>query len=145
MSTDHSQTRREQYPWRLTIQTRWGDNDQFNHLNNVCHIRFFELLITQMWMVKNRVNLPDAPVRIFTAEVLCRYHNALSFPQVVDGGLRVAHLGSSSMRYEMALFAPGDEAPAATGHRVDVCVDKQHSRPMPIPDEYRAMLAALQQ
>lgn len=145
MRFDHSGLRRGQYPWRLAIQTRWGDNDQFNHLNNVCHVRFFELLITRMWMVKNRVNLPAAPARIFTAEVLCRYHSALSFPQTLDGGLRVAHLGASSVRYEIALFAPGAEVAAASGHRVDVFVDRQGGRPIPIPAEYRAMLAELQQ
>ncbi len=67
------------------------------------------------------------------AESSCRYHSSLTFPEAVEGGLRVAHLGRSSVRYEIALFKQGMEHPAATGSFVHVFVDRAQRRPAEIP------------
>jgi acyl-CoA thioester hydrolase len=54
--------------------------------------------------------------------------------------VRVAHVGTSSVRYEIGLFA--DEAPtcAASGHFVHVYVERQTRRPAALP---KALLQAL--
>jgi acyl-CoA thioester hydrolase len=51
----------------------------------------------------------------------------LGFPQVLDLGLRVAKLGTSSVSYEVGVFAQGEEAPAAVGGYTHVFV-KSESR-----------------
>jgi acyl-CoA thioester hydrolase len=76
-------------------------------------------------------------------ETFCRFHRPLSFPAIVDAGLRVARLGRTSVRYEVGLFAAGDEDAAATGHFVHVWVDRASRRPTPVPDSMRAALAPL--
>ena len=58
-----------------------------------------------------------------------------------DGpGLRVTRLGTSSVRYEVALF--GGDAPlaAAQGHFVHVYVDRESRRPAALPPPLRAAL-----
>jgi hypothetical protein len=40
-------------------------------------------------------------------ETQCHYFAPLSFPQTIEAGIRVAHMGSSSVRYEVGLFAQG--------------------------------------
>jgi acyl-CoA thioester hydrolase len=76
-------------------------------------------------------------------ETFCRFHRPLSFPVIVDAGLRVARLGRTSVRYEVGLFAAGVEDAAATGHFVHVWVDRASRRPTPVPDSIRAALAPL--
>ncbi len=49
------------------------------------------------------------------AESHCTFHAALEFPEVVRAGLRVGHLGTSSVRYELGIFREGGDEPAATG------------------------------
>ena len=64
-----------------------------------------------------------------------QFFSPLSFPDVLDLGLRVARLGKSSVTYEVGVFrssgevgASGSEdAPAAVGGYTHVFVDK-HSR-----------------
>ena len=76
-------------------------------------------------------------------ETLCRYHRPIEFPDIVEAGLRVARLGTTSVRHEIGLFRRGDDAPAATGHFVHVFVDRATRRPVAIPDKMRAALEKL--
>jgi acyl-CoA thioester hydrolase len=76
-------------------------------------------------------------------ETCCRFHRPLSFPGVVDAGLRVVSLGNSSVKYEIGLFAAGEREPAATGHFVHVWVDRATNRPTPVPAAIRAALNPL--
>ena len=59
----------------------------------------------------------------------------------MEAGLRVARLGSSSVHYEVGLFASGEPVTAAAGHFVHVYVDRATRRPVTLPP---ALLAALQ-
>ncbi len=76
-------------------------------------------------------------------ETQCHYFAPLAFPQNVEVGIRVAHLGSSSVRYEVGLFAEGAPTTAACGHFVHVYVDRATQRPVPLPDALKAVLQPL--
>ncbi len=74
------------------------------------------------------------------AESTCRYRAPLAFPEPVEAGLRVGHLGRTSARYEIGLFKEGEDEAAAQGHFVHVFVDRQAMIPVPIPAAIRAAL-----
>jgi acyl-CoA thioester hydrolase len=57
--------------------------------------------------------------------------------------MRVGHLGTSSVRYELALFGESEETARADGHFVHVFVDRASGRPAPIPPRIRAALERL--
>ncbi len=57
---------------------------------------------------------------------------------MVNVGMRVDHIGTSSLRYAIALFADDADIAAAQGHFVHVYVDRASNRPVPIPDAVRA-------
>jgi acyl-CoA thioester hydrolase len=76
-------------------------------------------------------------------DVGCRYMASLTYPETVTAGLRVAHLGRSSVRYEVALFGEGSEEAAAEGHFVHVYVDRASRRPVELPAKLRATLEPL--
>ena len=75
--------------------------------------------------------------------VALRVQRALAFPETVQAGLRVGHLGRSSVRYEIGLFGEGADEPAATGWFVHVFVDREARRPAEIPPRLRSALEAL--
>jgi acyl-CoA thioester hydrolase len=76
-------------------------------------------------------------------ETGCRYFASLSFPSRVEVGVRVAKLGTSSVRYEVGLFDEKSDVAAAEGHFVHVYVDRETRRPCPIPEATRAFLEKL--
>jgi acyl-CoA thioester hydrolase len=76
-------------------------------------------------------------------ETQCNYFSPLAFPQTVQAGLRVARLGSSSVRYEVALFAQDQDLCAARGHFVHVYVDRVSRRPVSLPRPLKQLLETL--
>ncbi|HOF52725.1 MAG TPA: acyl-CoA thioesterase, partial [Rhodoferax sp.] len=55
---------------------------------------------------------------------------------------RVAHVGSSSVRYEVGIFGD-DELCAAKGHFVHVYVDAASRRPTALPEKLKTVLETL--
>ncbi len=131
---------RENFAWFLQMPTRWIDNDSYGHLNNAKYYTFFENVIMTYLEHHCQLDTHSGPIRCFTAENGCRYHQALKYPQPVDVGLRVAKIGNSSVRYEMGLFAEDTDSVAATGFVLDVYVDAQTERPVRVPDNFRSAL-----
>ena len=134
---------RASYKSFLSIPTRWMDNDVYGHVNNVTYYSYFDTAVNEHLVRAGGLDIRSASAIGLVVETSCRFHKALSFPDVVDAGLRVAKLGTSSVRYEIGLFRQDDGDPAASGHFVHVWVDRTTRRPIPVPTRIRAALAAL--
>jgi len=134
---------RGNYAHTLAIPTRWNDNDVYGHVNNVEYLAFFDTVINRWLIEEGGLDIAGGPVIGLCAESGCTYHAPLVFPQVVDACLRVAHLGRTSVRYEVGLFAAEVEEPAGTGHFVHVFVDREERSPAPIEGRLREALQRL--
>ena len=122
------------------------DNDVYGHVNNVVYYSYFDTVINEYLIREGGLDIHAGTSIGYCVESQCRYMAALAFPETIDAGLRVGHLGKSSVRYEIGLFRQGDDSPAATGHFVHVFVDRQGEteRPTAIPPGIRACLEKLQ-
>jgi len=134
---------RADYPHFLAIPTRWMDNDVYGHVNNVVYYSYFDTVINEHLIREGGLDIHDGGVVGYCVESQCRYLAPLAFPETIDAGLRVAHLGNSSVRYEIALFRRGEAAPAALGSFVHVFVARPDDRPTAIPPAIRACLERL--
>jgi len=134
---------RAAYPHVERITTRWHDNDVYGHVNNVDYYAFFDTVINAWLIREGGLDIHRGPVIGLCAESHCRFLAPLAFPDPVDAGLRVGHLGRSSVRYEIGLFAGDREAPAAEGWFVHVFVDREGRRAVGIPAGVRAALERL--
>ena len=130
------------YPHRLAIPTRWNDNDVYGHVNNVEYYAFFDTVINAWLVAEGGLDIHGGDVIGVCAESHCEYSAPLAFPETVQAGLRVAHLGRSSVRYEIGLFSEAGK-PAATGWLVHVFVDRAQRRPVEIPATLRTALERL--
>ncbi|HJV69333.1 acyl-CoA thioesterase [Ideonella sp.] len=124
-----------------SIGTRWMDNDVYGHVNNVVYYSFFDTAVNGHLIDAGALQIETSPVIGLVIETQCNYFSSLTYPQAVDAGLRVAHVGRSSVRYEVGLFAAGEPLCAAAGHFVHVYVDRATRRPAALP---AALLAALE-
>lgn len=131
------------YPHFLTIPTRWMDNDIYGHVNNVVYYSYFDTVINAYLIRAGGLDIQDGTVIGVCAESACRYHEGFTFPEPVEAGLRVAHLGSRAVRYEIGLFKAGAEEASAEGHFVHVFVARKDMKPVAIPESIRTALEQL--
>ena len=134
---------RDGYRYFLAIPTRWMDNDSYGHVNNVTYYSYFDTAVNEHLIRVGGLDIARDGAIGLVVETLCKYRKSLTFPDVVDAGLRVVKLGTSSVKYEIGLFRHDDPEPAATGHFVHVWVDRVTQRPVPIPPAIRTALEAL--
>ena len=135
--------RRERYAYFLPITTRWMDNDIYGHVNNVVYYSYFDTVINRYLIEKGGLDIHRGDVICLAVETHCRFVRPIIYPQGVDAGLRVAHLGRSSTRYEIGLFPENETEPAGVGWFVHVFVDRMTRRPTPIPPSLRDALSLL--
>jgi len=134
---------RADYRWFLSIPTRWMDNDVYGHVNNVVYYSYFDTVVNKMLIAEGLLDIERSPTIGLCVESHCAFAAPLMFPETVEAGLRIGRLGTSSVRYEIALFREGIEAPAATGHFVHVFVDRTTRRPEPLDAQARLILGRL--
>ena len=127
--------------WR-SISTRWMDNDAYGHVNNVVYYSWFDTAVNAYLIEQGARDVAHGASIGLVVETQCNYFAPLSFPQTVDVGLRVAHRGTSSVRYELGIFGGGDTA-AAQGHFVHVYVDARTRQPTPLSPTLVSLLDAL--
>ena len=125
------------------IGTRWSDNDVYGHVNNVVYYSWFDTAVNAYLIEQGALDIHAGAVIGLVVETQCNYFAPLAFPQTVWAGLRVAHLGSSSVRYEVGLFADGVDRAAACGHFVHVYVDRESRRAVPLPELLKHTLETL--
>ena len=131
------------YPHVLDIPTRWKDNDVYGHVNNVEFYSYFDTVINRYLIREGGLDIHAGQVIGLCVESHCAFKAAIAFPDLVRAGLPVAHLGTSSVRYEIVLVREQDPEPVAEGWFVHVFVDRADRRPRDIPAGVRSALERL--
>jgi acyl-CoA thioester hydrolase len=126
-----------------TIPTRWMDNDAYGHVNNVIYYSWFDTAVNALLVEWGLLDIQAGTIIGLVVETGCRYQRSVAFPQAVEAGVRIARIGTSSIRWEVGLFTQGDDDPAAAGYFVHVYVDRETRRPVPVPALWRTRLAGL--
>jgi acyl-CoA thioester hydrolase len=134
---------RGDYPHSREITTRWMDNDAYGHVNNVVYYSYFDTVVNDWLIRRGLLDVAGGAMIGLVVETGCHYFESLTYPETVTAAMRVAHVGNSSVRYEIALFGEGRDRAAAQGHFVHVYVDRATRRPAALPEEWRRELATL--
>lgn len=135
---------RSAYRAFIPITTRWMDNDVYGHVNNVVYYSWFDTAVNGHLIAQGVLDIHSGTTIGLVVETQCHYFSSISFPQKVTAGIRVAHIGKSSVRYEVGLFADEEPLCAAKGHFVHVYVGREGRRPVALPSELQRVLQALQ-
>ena len=134
---------RGSYSHFTTLTTRWSDNDAYHHINNVVYYSLFDTAVNEALIRAGLLDVRYSPTVGLVVETGCRYFAPLTFPDLVEAGILVSHIGRSSVRYEIGLFRQGADEPAAQGHFVHVYVDRESNRPVSVPLNVRSFLESL--
>ncbi len=131
---------RADYSLFWPLQTRWGDNDAYGHMNNVVHYALFDTAVNAWLIDQGLLDIHSGKLIGLVVETRCSYFSELAFPDSVEAGIRIAKLGTSSVTYEIALFRQSETQAAAQGSFVHVYVDATSRKPVALPDNWRKIL-----
>ena len=149
---------RSDFGYFAALTTRWADNDIYGHVNNVMYYSFFDTTANRYLIEHGGLDIHDGDIIGLVVDSGCSYFAPIAFPDQLQGAIRVAHLGRSSVRYELAIFkipdasntanenahaAEQDNTAVAQGHFVHVFVDRITRKPVAIPEQMRAALAKI--
>ena len=134
---------RADYRHFVRLDTRWSDNDIYGHVNNVQYYGYFDTAVNRTLIEAGVLDIHAGRTIAFVVESACAYFRPIAFPDPIEVGVRVARLGRSSVRYELAIFSGDDATACAAGVFVHVYVDRATNRSVAIPDDTRALLDRL--
>ena len=126
-----------------SITTRWADNDIYGHVNNAVYTTWFDTAVNGYLIAHGALDIHQGNTIGLVVQTQCNYFAPMAFPQAVQAGIRVAQLGTSSVRYEVGLFAGDAQTANACGHFVHVYVDKTSRQPVPLALKLKTVLETL--
>ncbi len=113
---------RAQYVRFLHHTTRWMDNDAYRHMNNIVYYSFLDTAITRLLLDEGFFDLDASAAIGIAAESRCSFFRPIAFPDAVISGLRVAHVGRSSVRIRhRPVSQPGGYGVSAGSSRPCFC------------------------
>ena len=127
------------YPVVMETPVAWGEMDAFGHVNNIVYFRYFE---TARIAYFEKLDVPEFlgrdPIGPILAETTCRFRAALSYPDTVSIGARVASIGEDRFVMRYAVFSHRLGRLAAEGEGTLVCYDYRANRKAAVPDRSEA-------
>lgn len=143
MSEKARRPRRSDFRRFYPITTRWGDHDSYGHVNNVVYHSYYESAVSRFLVEEGTLDIASSPLIGLIVENCCTYFASIRFPERITVGIRIAKLGTSSLRYELAVFREDDEDASAAGYIVYVYVERTGNQPSPIPAPVRKVFMQL--
>jgi acyl-CoA thioester hydrolase len=131
---------RDQFKFFLDIQTRWADNDIYGHVNNVTYYSYFDTAANALLIQKTGFNIHQSQSIGLVVDSACSFFQELSFPEIIQVGVAIGKIGTTSLRYELAIFKQGQDQSSAQGHFVHVFVDRKTQKTVPISESTRDVL-----
>lgn len=112
----------------------------YAHLNNTVYTQLFDSIINSYlvancgmdpFSAKNDDGSAGPKMKqiAIIATSFCDYFASVSFPDILELGLRVSRLGSSSVSYEVGVFRKGEEAVKVVGGYTHVFCERESMRP----------------
>ena len=124
------------YPYQTEIATRWQDNDNYGHINNVQYYSFFDSAVNRFLIERAGLNI-QGNIVAYVVSSQCQYIAPAAYPETIHVGVRVINIGRSSVTYGLSVYAGEEKRRVAHGQFVHVFVDRSNDRAVPIPNHIR--------
>jgi acyl-CoA thioester hydrolase len=133
-----------EFPVVITVPVLWGDQDSFEHVNNIVYLRWCE---TARIDYLRRVGLWDLlkskGIGPIVAHIGCDFRKPVEYPDEIRIGARVTKIGNSSfvMIHRIVSRTHGVAADATS---TLVVYDYNAGKSVPVPDSIREAMRALE-
>ncbi len=130
------------YPFTCPIAVRYLDVDAMNHVNNAVYVTYLEIARTRLWQERIAATASARDIPFIVARVVVDFRSPIGLEDEVRAGVAVTRIGRTSFTLGYRITASGRLA--AEAETVQVSYDYAAGQPMPIDDDLRGRLSALQ-
>ena len=120
--------KKNNYKYTEALDTRFGDNDIFGHMNNVIYYSLFDSVINRFLINHCRYDPFNSEIIAISPETRCIFRKSLKYPDRIIAGLSTFRIGKTSVIYDISLFSEDSDIAAAEGHFVHVFVKKKNMK-----------------
>ncbi|MBU9721206.1 MULTISPECIES: acyl-CoA thioesterase [Bacillaceae] len=130
------------FKYKCPITVRFSETDAFGHLNNTKTFVYFEQArinffkdcgLSDEWFTSNGSSIP------VVADLHCDYLRQVFFDEELQVGVKVAHVGTSSVDIHYMITNSKEEI-CHTGRGRIVQIDREKKKPIPWSDKVKENL-----
>lgn len=134
-----------EFPMITEISVLWGDQDSFDHVNNVSYLRWCETgRVDYLRRIGLFPELPPKGLGPILASLTCHYRRQLKYPDTVEVGTRVSAIRNSSFRMDHLVVSRSLGEVAADVESTIVTVDYATGKSARVPEAVREAIARLE-
>jgi acyl-CoA thioester hydrolase len=132
--------------YRVTLEHEvlFRDLDALGHVNNVAFMAFMEDARLHYWKVLRKKN-DLTGINFILAEITCRYLAVAYLGEILLIGIRARSLGKKSFLFEYRMEEKTGGRLITEGKSVQVMYDYEQRQSIPLDEELRNAVAALEQ
>jgi acyl-CoA thioester hydrolase len=128
----------------VKIPVRWGDMDAVGHVNNATYFTFCESARIEYFDQVNVGRFTDAVEGPALVQATLNFRRQVTFPAVLDVGVRVPEMRTRSFRMDYAIFFEATDTLVADGTSVIAWADYRAGRSVEVPANVRDAVEALE-
>ncbi len=134
------------YPFACQFRVRYSEIDGQSIVFNAHYLTYYDTALGEFFrhvgIVYGQAQDADGGVDFHTVRNLIDYHAPVRLDELITVHVRVGRMGRSSISFDVALFAEGEDRPRNSGEVVWVCAGIGDHRSRPIPEHLRTRLEA---
>ena len=124
------------------LRVRYGECDPQGIVFNANYLAFFDIALTELWrdaLPGGYRKMVERGYDMVVAEATCRYRSPAHFDDLLEIGVSIGHMGTTSLLSTIEITRAGE--PIVDGDLRHVFVDLASRAKTPIPDWVRSALA----
>ena len=133
------------YPVVVQQAVVWGEMDSYRHVNNVVYFRYFENVRLEYF---RRMNWPEYESKTGVGPILqstqARFRRPLAYPDTISIGCKVSVVGEDRLTLDYCVVSHSLGDVAASGQGIIVTYHYAHGKKVPVPEELRRRVAAIE-
>jgi acyl-CoA thioester hydrolase len=133
------------YPVVVQLPVQWGEMDSYRHVNNVVYFRYFETARLEYF---RRLDWFEYEAEKGIGPILqatqARFRRPLTYPDTISVGARVLALEEDRFTLEHRIVSHAQGTVVTEGQGTVVTYHYAEGRKVPIPEELRRRIAALE-
>jgi acyl-CoA thioester hydrolase len=129
------------YKYRISLDTRWMDNDLYGHVNNVVYYSYFDTIVNRFLIEHANLDIHNGNEIGLMVNSQCDYYSSIAFPDKLIGAFGVNRIGNTSVQYNIAIFREQQQTASASGIMTHVFVDRSSNKPVPITGDLKQALS----